>query len=884
MIQYTRFWHILPMILFGWTLSQPGFSQNSTVPPDQIDSLKVYVSQLSENDPQYTRLTSLYAQMCFDSLRIIDGMEATKRLKEIAEVSGNDQDLGYFHEALGFLHSYSQLKEANQVKADWLLKQHHEFSRWGNIEGGKDIKSDTAGVAIDAYEQALKYYEALKDTFSVRHLHAELAMMYRWWKLPGNTYRETAEIRKYQIHRDEVLNLYPDSYRETSEEILLNLVMKIQQLADLWYQQINQTSEIELSLANQVSNIKDPFNRAWGYHMLSRNYGGNNRFFLGLSYNSNSIELLQQLGETNLQSFCYYHAASIYQRASVRQPELRTKVVENCEKAIHFHQQMNFTKGIEKVYWLYVQTKHRLNEDAMNNEAGLSEASSIPDSINVAMDHYFKYLGNNLNSGLNKQLFAFYFQQKATMQNKTGNVEQALEDNFRALNLLLSIADFRGASYSALAIAKNFKERKSYEKALQYALQAYQYATETTWTITMISGSALVAELYEETGQLGKAIEYLKINQGLVTENERLNNQIQFTEMQVAGAIKESQHEIDRLDTQRKMVESENENQRIILVMAGILLVFLLVFSVIIYRNSVSRKKTNQELSQQRDSLQKTLLQLQSTQAQLIQSEKMASLGELTAGIAHEIQNPLNFVNNFSEVSAELLDEVKETRTKSQETRPRTEEDEIEDEILEDIKKNLEKINHHGKRADAIVKGMLEHSRTGSGEKELTDINSLASEYLNLAYQSFKSKNEGVDIKLITELDPTIPKIELVRPDIGKVLLNILNNAFYACTLTSISTDTSKFDIPLNHPTVGITTKSLGDSILISISDNGPGIPDSIKEKIFQPFFTTKPTGSGTGLGLSLSYDIVKAHGGELRVESEENVFTKIIINLPIHI
>jgi two-component system, NtrC family, sensor kinase len=760
MIQYTRFWHILLMILFGWTLSQPGFSQNSTVPPDQIDSLKVYVSQLSENDPQYTRLTSLYAQMCFDSLRIINGMEATKRLKEIAEVSGNDQDLGYFHEALGFLHSYSQLKEANQVKADWLLKQHHEFNRWGGIEGRKNIQSDTAGVAIDAYEQALKHNQVLKDTFSVRHLHAALAMMYRWWKLPGNTYKETAEIRKYQIHRDAVLNL-----NDTPEGILLNLVMKIQQLEDLWFQQINQTSEIELSLANQVSTIKDPFNRAWGYQLLSHNYGRNNRYFLGLSYNANSIELLQQLGETNLQSFCYYHAASIYQRASVRQPELRTKVIENCEKAIRFHQQMNYTKGIEKVYWLYVQTKRGLNEDAINqepHETGRSEASSIPDSINRAMDHYFNYLGNNLNSTLNRQLFAFHLQEEATNLYKTGNAEQALENNFRALILLLSIADFRGASYSALVIAINFKERKSYEKALQYAMEGYQYATETTWTITMISGSALLAELYEQTGQLGKAIEYLKINQQLVTENERLNNQIQFTEMQVAGAIKESQHEIDRLDTQRKMVESENENQRIILVMAGILLVFLLVFSVVIYRNSLSRKKANQELSQQRDSLKKTLLQLQSTQSQLIQSEKMASLGELTAGIAHEIQNPLNFVNNFSEVSTELVKEMVDEFDNGNSEDVKA--------IANDVVQNLEKINHHGKRAADIVKGMLQHSRTSTGQKEPTDINTLADEYLRLAYHGLRAKDKSFNADFKIDLDSLLPKVNVIPQDIGRVL------------------------------------------------------------------------------------------------------------------
>jgi two-component system, NtrC family, sensor kinase len=870
MIQYTWFWHILLTILFGWTLSQPGFSQNSAVPPDHIDSLKVYVSQLSENDPQYTRLTSLYAQMCFDSLRIIDGMEATKRLKEIAEVSGNNQNLGYFHEALGFLHAYSHLKEANQVKADWLLKQHHEFNRWGGIEGRKSFQTDNAGVAIDAYEQALKHYQALKDTFSVRHLHAELAMMYRWWKLPGNTYKETAEILKYQIHRDKVLNLY-----DTSEESLLNLILKIQQLEDLWFQQINQTSEIELSLANQVSTIKDPFNRAWGYYMLSHNYGRNNRYFLGLSYNANSIELLQQLGETNLQSFCYYNAASIYQRASVRQPELRTKVIENCEKAIRFHQQMNYTKGIEKVYWLYVQTKRGLNEDAINqepHETGRSEASSIPDSINRAMDHYFNYLGNNLNSTLNRQLFAFHLQEEATNLYKTGNAEQALENNFRALNLLLSIADFRGASYSALVIAINFKERKSYEKALQYAKEGYQYATETTWTITMISGSALLAELYEQTGQLGKAIEYLKINQQLVTENERLNNQIQFTEMQVAGAIKESQHEIDRLDTQRKMVESENENQRIILVMAGILLVFLLVFSVVIYRNSVSRKKANQELSQQRDSLQKTLLQLRSTQSQLIQSEKMASLGELTAGIAHEIQNPLNFVNNFSEVNTELIVELK-----AESVKPKVEWDEsLFKETLNNIDDNEQKIVHHGKRAADIVKGMLQHSRASSGQKELTDINALCDEYLRLSYHGYRAKDKSFHAKFETDFDASLPKVNVVPQDIGRVVLNLINNAFYAVTLRHSRGDNSY------QPTVWVSTQKLNDNILISVKDNGNGIPDHIKEKIFQPFFTTKPTGQGTGLGLSLSYDIVKAHGGELVMQSTKDKGSQFIVNISI--
>jgi signal transduction histidine kinase len=308
-----------------------------------------------------------------------------------------------------------------------------------------------------------------------------------------------------------------------------------------------------------------------------------------------------------------------------------------------------------------------------------------------------------------------------------------------------------------------------------------------------------------------------------------------------------------------------------------VLFVFLIIGAILLRANR-QKLKANLLLEAQKEEIQSALHQLKSTQSQLIQSEKMAGLGELTAGIAHEIQNPLNFVNNFSEVSAELVEEIQDIRRKTQDKATSSEEDEI----LEDIKQNLEKINHHGKRADSIVKGMLEHSKTGSGVKELTDLNALADEFLRLSYQSFLAKDPDFKVELQTNLDPDLPKISVIPQDIGKVLLNLYSNAFYAVN------ERSKTD-PAFKPLVQLTTRNLGGKIQVGVKDNGPGIPDAIKSKIFQPFFTTKPTGQGTGLGLSLSYDIVKAHGGELKVETNTGegppagkTFTEFTIILPL--
>ena len=303
--------------------------------------------------------------------------------------------------------------------------------------------------------------------------------------------------------------------------------------------------------------------------------------------------------------------------------------------------------------------------------------------------------------------------------------------------------------------------------------------------------------------------------------------------------------------------------------MVGLIVVLgaILLIALILYRNNRQKQKANKVL-------EGTLANLKSTQSQLIQSEKMASLGELTAGIAHEIQNPLNFVNNFSEVNNELLEELKNKKSNPDSYREKSEEL---DEILNDIFQNNEKINHHGKRADAIVKGMLQHSRSSNGVKEATDINALCDEYLRLSYHGLRAKDNSFNATLKTDFDESIDKVNVIPQDIGRVLLNLINNAFYVV-------DEKKKQMGDGfEPTISVNTKKINGKVEIKVADNGNGIPQKVVDKIFQPFFTTKPTGQGTGLGLSLAYDIIKAHGGELKVETKEGEGSTFIIQLPIN-
>jgi signal transduction histidine kinase len=297
---------------------------------------------------------------------------------------------------------------------------------------------------------------------------------------------------------------------------------------------------------------------------------------------------------------------------------------------------------------------------------------------------------------------------------------------------------------------------------------------------------------------------------------------------------------------------------------------------VLIYSDITERKRSEEEIRAARDAAEAALRELKAAQASLIQAEKMASLGQLTAGIAHEIKNPLNFVNNFASLSVDLLGELKETAAPAFAMLDGDRRAEIDD-LTRTLSGNLEKINEHGNRADAIVRSMLEHSRGSSGERRSVNLNTLVDEALNLAYHGARARDQSFNITLQRDFGEDIAPVTLVPQDITRVLLNLFSNGFYAARRRQSMEATPGFE-----PTLEVVTRELGDAAEIRVRDNGIGIPEEVRDKLFQPFFTTKPTGEGTGLGLSISYDIVtQQHGGSITVDSKVGEYSEFTVRLP---
>ncbi len=448
------------------------------------------------------------------------------------------------------------------------------------------------------------------------------------------------------------------------------------------------------------------------------------------------------------------------------------------------------------------------------------------------------------------------------IQMKKGNLSIAKKYLLEGIQKCKRNNNFRTASFIHADLAKLYSQNKDIDSAIIHAKLGLQNAEVGPFGIGILRNSTILSELYDSINPR-EALRYYKI---AASAKEGMFG---------AGNLATIQELVSREEARQRDIETAQTKYQNSLRQYGLLggLGVIVIIALLLYRNSRQQRKANILLADEKQKVETTLTNLKSTQSQLIQAEKMASLGELTAGIAHEIQNPLNFVNNFSEVNTELIDELtREIETGNlKEVRV----------LANDIKENEQKINHHGKRADAIVKGMLQHSRSSNGLKEPTDINALCDEYLRLTYHGLRAKDKSFYASFKTDFDHSLGKVNVISQDIGRVVLNLLTNAFYVVneksSFAKASADKSY------EPTVTVSTKRIDDKVEIRVTDNGNGIPQKVLDKIFQPFFTTKPTGQGTGLGLSLSYDIVtKGHGGELTVETKAGEGSTFIISLPV--
>ena len=449
------------------------------------------------------------------------------------------------------------------------------------------------------------------------------------------------------------------------------------------------------------------------------------------------------------------------------------------------------------------------------------------------------------------------------------NDEQTANNYFReSIPYVKAINDNEVLTANYFGLAKIFKQQRAFDSSSYYAHKALQIAEAAPFYKQVLEISNFLISIYGYQKRFDSAFYYQQLS--IKTKDGLFNTE----EVKKIESLKlQEQQRQQQLETAR--LKYRNNVKMFIAIFIAVI---ILVIAITLWRSNKQKQKSNALLTSEKQKVENALSELKSTQSQLIQREKMASLGELTAGIAHEIQNPLNFVNNFSEVNDELISELVDEVGKGN-----TEEVKA---IATDIKQNLEKINHHGKRADAIVKNMLQHSRQTKGIKASTDINALCDEYLRLSYHGLSAKNKNFNAVIKTDFDSSIDKINIVAQDVGRALLNVFNNAFYALNEKQNSESLTKN--AEYKPTVSIETKTIipidvtGRKVEIKVNDNGNGIPQSIIDKIFQPFFTTKPAGQGTGLGLSLAYDIItKEHNGTIQVESKEGEGSTFIIQLP---
>jgi len=648
-----------------------------------------------------------------------------------------------------------------------------------------------------------------------------------------------------------------------------------------------------------------------------------------IQYQKGKAEGLRTFGFCHIRLAQYHEALSFLQEAYqlfVASNDLRNQAVVHEYYGIIYRSFGNYSASLEELYKaLALSREADFQEEETLSLYHLSITYKYLGDLNNALEHALMGLpiaraikeiipeSYHLNciGGIYAEMGRYdealeYYQQSLSLRQKIGDLwgvagcydnmgniylqqgkhQEALNHCLQSLAITEKTGDQKGRGNTLFNTGRIYAELQDYTNVLDYLQRSLQIREAVSDKKGRAEIYCFLGALYEGSAfaqaNLQQSLDYLHQALSLAEELKakdilyKIHHNLSKT-YKHAGDLALALHHYEKYAEFEKEVNNEAVQQRILNMQITHQVAQSQKESEIFRLKNVELAQLVVEVNQQKTQIEQAMEHLKSTQTQLIQSEKLASLGELTAGIAHEIQNPLNFVNNFAEVSAELAQELKEEVEK-----PVSDKALIID-LATDLALNQEKINHHGQRASSIVKGMLEHSRTNTGVKEPTNLNALTDEYLRLAYHGLRAKDSSFNAMMETHFDPDLPLVSVIPQDIGRVLLNLINNAFYAVA------ERAKLGIEGYEPLVSVRTRlrlrsATEDVIEISVKDNGNGIPESIKDKIFQPFFTTKPTGQGTGLGLSLAYDIVtKGHGGSLEVESTPNLGSRFVMILPNH-
>jgi two-component system NtrC family sensor kinase len=680
-----------------------------------------------------------------------------------------------------------------------------------------------------------------------------------------------AQPKTGQARLDSLLAELPRAKPDTNRVKLLNAIS---------YEYHNSNSSEGINYAKQALALARRLTWkkgiAYTYAILGGYYSSKSDYPKALAAQLSGLKIAEELKDKTVLAGITGNVGIIYATLANYPPALAY-----FEKALKGHQELGDKVWV--VFWLNnigdvysEQGEYAKALDYQLKSLKLNEAMGFR---SLSKEDHFNSVGLAYLNLTDYSPALTYLQTGLNLSKANRNKAQLAESYSNLSKLYLKIA----TDSNAISLRTLLKSRRAntLQKANAYIDSAVVLAKELGYLPTLYTAYQTRSQIQDALGEPQAAFASY---QDFIKTKELIINQ-QNTSNIAAATL---QYDFDKKETalryeqQLTAVQLQQQKQQRTYLLGGVgLLLALLGFIVYGYfqkqKANVVLQQQKEEINQKSNQLEQSLAELKATQTQLVQKEKMASLGELTAGIAHEIQNPLNFVNNFSEVSAELVTELKEEREKDRTGVAGERDGGLEDELLEDLQQNLLKINHHGSRASAIVRGMLEHSRSSTGEKRPTNLNALADEYLKIAYHGLRAKDKDFNAELVTDFGDGLSLIEVAPQEIGRVLLNLYNNAFYAVN------ERQNTAINGYQPTVTVSTSQFNGNTEIRVSDNGTGIPDLVKAKIFQPFFTTKPTGEGTGLGLSLSYDIItKGHGGSLTVESREGEGTSFVIQLPV--